>query len=122
LHEFFHPLKLLAGCLFLGSLNLFFTFAFDLVYRSNINVLVFFPERYLAVDNVKVGQSAACFEVHGKVFLFRPESLRQDSESLFQHSGVILGYHSLAGEFGVFSAGRIMIADYFVVSSLEWCT
>jgi hypothetical protein len=103
LHGLFHPSKVLAGCLFLGSLNLFFTFAFDLVYRSNVNVLVFFPERHLAVDNAEVGQNAACFEVHGKVFLFKPENLRQDSKFLVQLSEVILDDHSLIGDFGAFS-------------------
>jgi hypothetical protein len=41
--------------------------------------------------------------VYGKIFLFRPESLRHDSESLFHTSEVVLDYHSMAGDFGIFS-------------------
>jgi hypothetical protein len=76
-----------------------------------------FPEPCIGVDNVKVRQTAACFEIHNKCFLFGSEGLSHDSESLVQLSQVIIGYHSLGQDFG----GQSMRAGYSLVSSLISC-
>jgi hypothetical protein len=77
---------ILIDCIFLDLLNIFLAFAFDMIYQSDVNVWVIFPGSCLGVDNTKVHQSSAYFEVHCKVFLFGSEGLDHDSEYLVQLS------------------------------------
>jgi hypothetical protein len=93
---------ILENCLSLDLLCLFFVVAFDLAYQSSLNVNVIFPGCRLAEDNLLARQTPACFGVHDTVFLFRSKCLGHDSESLVQSSEVILDYHSLSRDFGVF--------------------